>query len=104
MEMKELRKKYSDAELSELQYEMVCRGNFYASSVICDVIKYYYKMVKVVKGRKVPIGTIGQCFWMGSRNYGKYEDPWGIYSDVRIGIKDSEGEIYWTSLQNVELV
>ena len=65
--------------------------------------QYFHKQVKVVKGRKVPIGTTGECFWMGAKCYSKYGDPWGIYTQVRIGIKDEAGNVFWTSLENVEL-
>lgn len=58
------------------------------------------KTVKVVKGRKVPVGTTGVCFWVGegkSFNYGATR-PW------RVGFKDASGETFWTALSNVEVV
>ena len=103
MTMKEL-SKYSEEDLNKLHFEMACRGNMRACNAISEVQKYYHKIVKVVKGRKVPIGVVGECFWMGNSCYGKYGDPWGIYSYTRIGIKDATGNIYWTSLNNVELI
>jgi hypothetical protein len=51
------------------------------------------KTLKVVRGRKVPIGTIGVCFWLGRREYG-----------VRVGIKDQAGNVHWTAATNVEVV
>lgn len=103
MTMKEL-SKYSEEDLNKLHFEMACRGNMRVCNAISEVQKYYHKTVKVVKGRKVPIGVVGECFWMGNSCYGKYGDPWGIYSYTRIGIKDDAGNIYWTSLDNVELI
>ena len=103
MTMKEL-SRYSDEQLNELVYHMAVRGNLRACGLIKNVMDYYHKRVRVVKGRKVPIGTTGECFWMGSFDNSKYGDPWGIYTTVRIGIKDDEGNVYWTSLGNVELV
>ena len=47
--------------------------------------------VTVVKGRKVPVGTTGEVFWVGEGKYG-----W------RVGIKDAEGEVHWTAVTNVE--
>lgn len=47
--------------------------------------------VKVVKGRKVPIGTEGEVFWLGDKGWG--------YS---VGFKTSEGEKHFTSISNVE--
>lgn len=49
--------------------------------------------VKVVKGRKVPVGTEGRCFWVG-------EGQWGW----RVGLETDEGETHWTALSNVEAV
>lgn len=51
--------------------------------------------VVVVKGRKVPIGVEGEMFWMKEQKFGRN-------TTVRIGIKDSEGEVHWTYLKNVK--
>lgn len=51
------------------------------------------KTLKVVRGRKVKIGTTGICFWLGNSNFGQ-----------RVGIKDSDGTVYWTSIKNVEVI
>lgn len=55
--------------------------------------------VKIVKGRKVPVGTTGTVVWMGQSQYG-----------TRVGISPSGvrmGKIYpdvvWTALTNVEV-
>ena len=102
MTMKEL-SKYTEEELDELSFQLACKGDLRACGLITDVKTYYHKRVKVVKGRKVPHGTEGECFWMGSYDNSKYGDPWGIYTTIRIGIKDDNGVVYWTSLDNVEL-
>lgn len=49
--------------------------------------------VEVYKGRKVPKGTTGECFWLGQGRYG-----W------RCGIKDDDGEAHWTALSNVRVI
>ena len=103
MTMKELSRK-SDKELDDLQYAMTVRGNMNAAARISEVREFYHKTVKVVKGRKVPIGTVGECFWMDAKCYSRYGDPWGIYTRVMIGIKDESGSIYWTALDNIERV
>ena len=103
MTMKEL-SKLSEEQLDKLAFEMACRGNMRACGAIADVKKYYHKTVRVVKGRKVPHGTTGECFWMANYDNSKYGDPWGIYSTTRIGIKDADGNVFWTALDNVELV
>lgn len=52
-----------------------------------------HKTVRVVRGRKVPIGTEGQIMWMGES-----------YGQRRIGIRLADGTVAWTALANVELV
>lgn len=47
--------------------------------------------VRVVCGRKVPIGTEGIVVWMGAGQYGE-----------RVGIKDDAGTVFWTALKNVD--
>lgn len=103
MTMKEL-SRMSDEQLDRLAYEMARRGNMVAYDAILNVKEYYHKTVIVTKGRKVPHGTTGECFWMGTHDYSKYGDPWGIYTKTRVGIKDADGNVYWTALENVELV
>jgi len=52
------------------------------------------KTVRVAKGRKVPVGIVGTCIWIGDGSYGP-----------RCGVKDGDtGEVYWTALSNVEVV
>lgn len=65
-------------------------------------VKYLDKDVKVVKGRKVPVGTVGKVFWIGMRNYSKYGNWWSW--EVRVGFKDESGETYFVSEENIELV
>ena len=50
--------------------------------------------VKVVKGRKVPVGTEGVVFWLGESTYQRGE--------MRVGFKASTGEKHYTALSNVE--
>ncbi len=51
------------------------------------------RRVKVVRGRKIPVGTEGQCFWMGDTRYG-----------TRVGLKNDAGETIWVDAKNVEAV
>lgn len=97
-------RKMSEADLYRLKFEAISRGNFNAASEISEFIEYYGKTVKVVKGRKVPKGTTGRCFWLKKYDNSKYGDPWGIYSTTKIGIKAEDGETYFTALNNVEIV
>lgn len=50
--------------------------------------------VKVVKGRKVPVGFTGQIIWTGTDNYG----------NDRIGIRSAEGDTQFTAASNVVVV
>lgn len=103
MTMMDLKGK-SDKELDELEFALAMRENHRAVSLIAQFRKLYDKTVKVVKGRKVPKGTTGKCFWIGVTSYAKYADPWGLYDSVRVGIKDEDGEVYWTAADNVEVI
>ena len=52
------------------------------------------KTVKVVRGRKVPVGTVAQVFWMGEGKFG-----------LRLGLKVTpESEALWTAGTNVEVL
>ncbi len=59
------------------------------------------KEVIVVKGRKVPIGTVGTIFWVKEENYDRYNRYCG--KTTRLGIKDKDGNVYWTYADNVEV-
>ena len=53
--------------------------------------------VRIVAGKKCPIGTEGELFWMREKEYnGKRV--------IRIGVKDDTGTPHWTDLRNVEKV
>ena len=50
--------------------------------------------LRVVKGRKVPVGTVGTCIWFGSTKYGE-----------RVGIKvNGQEDPVWTAASNVEVM
>lgn len=51
------------------------------------------KRVKVVKGRKVPVGTTGVVFWVGAGMGGK-----------RVGFRTDAGEKHFTDASNVEVI
>jgi hypothetical protein len=55
------------------------------------------KTVRVVHGRKVPIGTVGEVFWYGVRSYHGNEV-------TRVGLKCADGSKVFTSAGNVEVV
>lgn len=60
------------------------------------------KVVVVNRGRKVPHGITGEVFWLREVNYDPYGRDWG--KETKIGIKDSEGNVYWTYAKNVDVV
>lgn len=90
------------AELLELKTALVMRGSMNAAREVGEFIEYYGERVRVVKGRKVPHGTEGVVVWLRRYDNSKYGDPWGIYSNTRIGIKDDSGTVHYTALDNVE--
>lgn len=94
----------TNKELEELKSYFNMRDNVNAFLEICHFQEFYGKTVKVVKGRKVPKGTTGVVFWLQRQCYGKYGDPWGIYSSTRCGIKTADEKVYWTSTDNLEVV
>ena len=49
--------------------------------------------VEVVKGRKVPVGTVGVVFWVAD-----LPDQWGI---TKVGFKDGAGDKHFTNIDNV---
>lgn len=53
----------------------------------------YHKVVKVIRGRKVPIGTTGEVMWMGDNGYGP-----------QVGIRLLDGKVVFTAQRNVEVV
>ena len=57
------------------------------------------KVVRVVKGRKVPIGTVGTVFWQKEVNYDRY-GRW-YKAQMRIGIKNEKGDVWWLNQENV---
>ncbi len=58
------------------------------------------KTVKVVKGRKVPIGTIGKVFFIKTMYFG-YK---GYQTAIKIGLLDKDGNKHYTYIDNVEVV
>ena len=90
-------------QLEELHFQFVARGNLTAARMVGYYQTHYNKEVKVVKGRKVPIGTVGTVFHISSWCRSKYGDPWGIYTTFKVGIKDEVGNVYWTNIDNVEI-
>lgn len=53
------------------------------------------KTLKVVKGRKVPLGTVGRCIWVGPDKYKS--------NGTRVGLQDEKGTVHWTDATNVEV-
>lgn len=51
------------------------------------------RRVRVVKGRKVPVGTEGTLIWLGGGRFGG-----------RVGLKDDEGTVHFTAAGNVAVM
>ena len=94
-------RKMSPESISDYRMFCLTRQNAGALMEIDAFEKYLDKEVKVVKGKKVPLGTTGKVFWIGMRNYSQYGNWWSW--EVRIGFKDADGATYFTSEENIEL-
>jgi hypothetical protein len=77
----------------EAYNQEVRRQNDLARTAMLARIPEKGKTIKVVKGRKVSHGTVGVCIWRGRTQYGE-----------RVGLKDSNGQVFWTASSNVEVV
>lgn len=86
------------------KYAMACaaRDNEAALLELRVFEEFMDKPVRVVKGRKVPIGTTGTCFWIGMRNYSKYKNWWSW--EAIIGFRDDQGEVFFTNERNLEVI
>ena len=49
--------------------------------------------VEVFKGRKVPVGTVGEIVWVGAS-----------FGALKVGIKPAEGEVQFTAVSNVKII
>jgi predicted Zn-dependent protease len=47
--------------------------------------------VEVIKGRKVPVGTVGVVFWTGTDGYGT----------DKVGLRGDDGQAHFTAVNNV---
>lgn len=85
-----------------IQYKMMCisHGNVEAMNEACDFLEFFHKDVKVVRGRKVPKATSGEVVWIKRRGY---LNSFSSYSTT-LGIKDSEGNMWYTNSDNVEVI
>ena len=64
------------------------------------------KTLKVVRGRKIAKGTVGECTWYGEgRNYSPYRSSYRgqAAGPMRVGMKVN-GEVVYTDASNVEVV
>ena len=90
--------KLNDQELNKLIIEHSKRDNLQMVVLINAILQYRNKTVKVVKGRKVPIGTTGTVFWVN-----RYKiNTW--LGTTKVGIKDDKGNVSFTADTNIELV
>lgn len=56
---------------------------------------FYGKTIKVIKGRKVPLGTCGKVFYVARKNYSSYPDRFGLNSVTILGFKDENGKSFF---------
>ena len=94
----------TDEELREIEFWAIANGNHNAAQEVRDFREFYGKIVEVFKGSKVPVGTRGKVFFVKRKNFGKYADPWGIYSTTIVGIIDDAGNKFYTNCQNCRII
>lgn len=94
-------RRMSDEQKQEYYLALAMRDNHAAMMEFNALEKYLDKPVEVVKGRKIPIGTKGICFYAGAVNYNKYPKWWNW--TIRLGIMTEKGERFFTAEHNVEL-
>lgn len=78
---------FEDHERTEYLKELQARREREANTIAKG------KTLRVVKGRKVPKGTVGFCFWCQQGDFG-----------LRVGIKTAKDETFWTAASNCEVV
>lgn len=87
--------RYSDEDYYNMHMHSNSLGLSYYISMHNDLME---REVKVVKGKKVPIGTVGKVFWMTAKSYDF------VSTTVIVGIKDEEEKVYFTNANNVEII
>ena len=87
----------SDEELDKLLLYAASCDNLEAMTEINAFIKFYGKIVEVVKGRKVAHGTYGEVFYVVRQRYGKF----GTYGATILGFRDEKGKAFFTNVNNV---
>lgn len=90
----------------EAAYQALCHKQAEAARVRAAQIAEQQpgkgKTLKVVKGRKVPVGTVGRCFWASVQQKWFYTAFMGYQG--RVGIETADGQRHFTNVDNVELV
>ena len=61
--------------------------------------KFFGEVVKIVKGKK-SVGFVGEVFWLSRAHYGT--NPWIGFS-TRVGIRNEDGVVCFTSSDNIEI-
>lgn len=93
--------KMSVNELENYRQYCVQTGNTKALAEYNDFIRFYGKVIKVIKCTKLQKGIIGTVFYVERIHYGRAE--WTGWS-TRIGFKTSDGQVFFTNKDNIKLV
>ena len=86
--------KYNDADVAQYEAVMAQRkAEREEQERIAELMTVKWgRTVKVVSGRKIPVGTEGKVFWVGDTRYGR-----------SVGL-EINGRKQFTSIRNVEVV
>lgn len=97
MDLKEICSGKSKDQLEELGNELALLGKMELVTGIEIWRDLVGEEVEVVKGRKVPIGTIGKVAWVGARNY---QGAWWSWQYI-VGIETDKGRVF-TNHRNIK--
>ncbi len=80
-------------EIQESESKLNQMKRRFASQIVAVKAPVAGRTVKVIKGRKVPVGTIGRCACVIPGDYG-----------MRVKIEEANGNIHWTAASNCEAI
>ena len=86
------------SEVDQMLIYAAQHDNLQFAVEVRDRERFFGKTVKIVKGRKLPIGLTGIVTHLVRRHYGA--SPWFGF-DTRIGILIEDGQTVFTSAKNV---
>lgn len=94
-------RRYSEKEYNDLFFWAMRAENFQAAQEVEEHRKFFGRTVEVVAGRKVPLGTRGEVFYLARQNFSS--SPWFGW-ETRVGIKTERGDVFFINLKNIKII